>query len=89
MKLADSVDPIKVRDALYAQNVIEHPYLGTGRWGGAELFGVDHWLITPGYVGRVVEGKFTAVDRLDFYSWWEANKDLVVAEAEVVGFDLP
>lgn len=89
MKLADSVDPIKVRDALYAAEQIEHPYLGTGYWGGAELFGVDHWLITPGYVGQVVDGKFTAVDRLDFYSWWQANKDLVAAEAAAQGFDLP
>lgn len=89
MELADSVDPLKVRDALYAQDVIEHPYLGTGYWGGAELFGADHWLITPWYVGQVVEGKFTAVDMLDFYPWWEANKDLVSAEAEAQGLKQP
>jgi hypothetical protein len=38
---------------------------------------------------QVVEGKFTAVDRLDFYSWWQANKDLVAVEAAAQGFDLP
>jgi len=89
MELADSVDPVKVRDALFAEDLIDHPYLGTGHWGGAELFGADHWLITPWYVGQVVEGRFTAVDMLAFYPWWDANKDLVCAEAEAVGFELP
>ena len=40
------------------------------------------------YVGQVVEGKFTAVDIFDYYTWWEENKDLVAAEAEVCGFEL-
>ena len=87
MKLADSVDPVAVREALLATDPIEHPYLGEAYWGGAEMYGANNFLMAPWYVGEVVEGKPTAMELVPFYDWYEANKDVVFSEFEAAGHE--
>jgi len=85
MKEAGSVDPVKVWEAIYDVPVFEHPYLGEARWGGHEVYGCDHFLMTPWYVGNTTGGRFTAVDIYPFYEWYQENVDIIVEEHEAFG----
>lgn len=77
--LAGTADSQKVMEALYAQKELTHPVLGKAQWGGEELFGVNHHLLTaqPIY-GVDKSGAPTLVGVVDTVAWWNANKDTVL-----------
>jgi branched-chain amino acid transport system substrate-binding protein len=59
---AQSFDPDKVVAAIGKMKTIETIW-GKGRWGGQEIFGVNHVIIRPITLSRIVNGK---VEQLDF-----------------------
>ena len=61
---ANSFDPDKVVSAIESMSSIDTIY-GKGRWGGQELYGVNHVILRPITISRIVNGK---VEQLDFIS---------------------
>lgn len=59
---ANSLDPDKVVAAISSMKSINTLW-GKGTWGGKEFFGVDHAIIRPITISRIVNGK---VEQLDF-----------------------
>jgi branched-chain amino acid transport system substrate-binding protein len=59
---AQSLDPDKVVATIGKMKSIDTIW-GKGRWGGKEIFGVDHVIIRPFTLSRIVNGK---VEQLDF-----------------------
>jgi branched-chain amino acid transport system substrate-binding protein len=59
---AQSLDPDKVVAAIGKMKTIDTIW-GKGRWGGQEIFGVNHVIIRPVTLSRIVNGK---VEQLDF-----------------------
>ena len=59
---AQSLDPDKVVAAIENMKTIDTIW-GKGRWGGKEIFGVDHVIIRPVTLSRIANGK---VEQLDF-----------------------
>ena len=65
MEKANSLDPAKVRDVLETSefNVIE----GTqGRFGGKEIYGINHQLYRPVYMSIIEKGKVKNIAVLEF-----------------------
>ena len=59
---AGSLDPDAVVTAIGKMKTIDTIW-GKGRWGGKEYFGVDHCIVRPVTLSRIVDGK---VEQLDF-----------------------
>jgi branched-chain amino acid transport system substrate-binding protein len=59
---AQSLDPDKVVATIEKMKDIDTIW-GKGKWGGKEIFGVDHVIIRPVTLSRIVNGK---VEQLDF-----------------------
>ena len=53
---AQSFDTDKVVDAMETMKSIETPY-GQGRMGGKDIFGIDHVVIRPIPISRIMHGK--------------------------------
>ena len=79
IRLADSVDPKEVRDALLNADTVNHPLLGPSGWGGKEIYGTDNWLMTPFYIGEInAEGRVAVVDIISMTDWWDKWGDLAI-----------
>ncbi len=61
---ANSLDPDKVVAAIESMNGIDTIY-GKGRWGGQEFYGVNHVIIRPITISRIVNGKVQQLDFID------------------------
>ena len=59
---AESLDPDKIVATIEKMKSIDTIW-GKGRWGGQEIFGVNHVIIRPFTLSRIVNGK---VEQLDF-----------------------
>jgi hypothetical protein len=59
---AGSLDPDKIVATIEKMKSIDTIW-GKGRWGGQEIFGVNHVIIRPFTLSRIVNGK---VEQLDF-----------------------
>jgi branched-chain amino acid transport system substrate-binding protein len=59
---AQSLDPDKVVATIEKMKSVDTIW-GKGRWGGQEIFGVNHVIIRPFTLSRIVNGK---VEQLDF-----------------------
>ena len=75
---AKSVDPTTVMETLYSMPKIDHPISGPSVWGGMEIFGANHHLITPVPIYVEKDGGYAFDVRFNFGEWWEANKVAVV-----------
>jgi len=61
---ANSLDSDKVVAAIESMNSIDTIY-GKGRWGGQEFYGVNHVIIRPITISRIVNGKVQQLDFID------------------------
>ena len=59
---AQSLDPEAVTAAIGKMKTVNTIW-GKGKWGGKEYFGVDHCIVRPITMSRIVDGK---VEQLDF-----------------------
>ena len=57
MEKANSLDVTKVRDTLEGLNGTDTALFGKVKWGGKEVYGVDHQLELPFLIVEVVDGK--------------------------------
>ncbi len=74
-KAAPAMDPETVMNTLYAMETVDHPLFGPSKWGGAEVFGVNHYLYTPQPVYGVGADGTAVIDGVvDTFGWWEKNK---------------
>ncbi len=64
MQKADSLDPEKVRDEVQKMDGFDMPLFGPLKWGGLQIYGVDHQLELPFLVVEVHNGKITTRDVL-------------------------
>lgn len=77
IKLADSVDPVKISQALLSTKTIHHPALGDSQWAGSEFSGADNMLGTPILVGEAVDGKEVCIAKVSYSDWIQQHRDLV------------
>jgi branched-chain amino acid transport system substrate-binding protein len=47
IKMSPSIDSKIVMETLYAAKTVDHPIFGPSSWGGEEIFGANHHLLTP------------------------------------------
>ncbi|MEQ8650906.1 MAG: ABC transporter substrate-binding protein [Kiloniellales bacterium] len=71
---APSIDPTDVMNTLYEMKSIDHPIYGESHWGGKEIFGVDHHLLTPTPKYVVSDGGFKLSGVFDLSPWWTEHK---------------
>lgn len=57
IRRADSLDTSKVRDEIEKMEGWETPFLGPVKWTGKEKYGVEHQIVIPFYIMKVVDGK--------------------------------
>ena len=75
-----------VREALLAADVLDHPLFGPSTWGGAEIYGANHHLMTPLPIYSVDEdGLFFVSSVVDVAEWWDANKAYALPKLEAAG----
>lgn len=72
---AASADAKTVLESLYATEQVDHPIFGPSRWGGEDIYGANHHLLTPlpMYVTDA-EGQYKVDGVVDPAAWWEQNK---------------
>jgi len=74
--LAQEATGEAVMNALYNTPEIDHPTFGPSKWGGADVFGANHHLLTelPVY-GLGADGNFVLEGITNVSDWWEEHKD--------------
>ena len=75
MKLAGTIDSIKVLEALKAQKTSPHAF-GTGKWMGKDFAGIDNLLLSDWHWTEYKDGKNQIVFTLNVADWMEKNKDI-------------
>lgn len=85
-KESKSVTAKDVKDTLYALTEVDHPVFGKSAWGGVELFGVNHHLLTPMPIyGLTADGKPSLEGVMDVADWWSANAQTVLPALKAGG----
>jgi branched-chain amino acid transport system substrate-binding protein len=59
MKRADTLDTVAVRDELEKMEGWETPFYGPLNWTGQDVYGVNHQIVIPFYIMKVVDGEGT------------------------------
>jgi branched-chain amino acid transport system substrate-binding protein len=75
MKLAGSIDSIKILEALKAQKTSPHCF-GTGKWMGKEFAGIDNLLLSDWHWTEYKNGKNAIVYSMNVADWLEKNMDI-------------
>lgn len=57
IRRADSLDTTQIRDEIEKLEGWDTPFLGPLKWTGAEKYGVEHQIVIPFYIMKVVDGK--------------------------------
>jgi branched-chain amino acid transport system substrate-binding protein len=76
LKKAKTIDPTDVMNTLYGMKVVDHPVYGKSMWGGMEIFGANHHLLTGNPVLMVTQGTQKVVDMVDVGRMWAEHKDI-------------
>ncbi len=58
---------------------------GEARWWGRDLFGIDHALVGSWPVVQIQNGRARIVEIRSVLDWWDAHKDLLVAQMRARG----
>jgi len=75
IKMSPSIDAKVVMETMYAAESIDHPIFGPSGWGGEDIFGTPHHLLTPLPIyGVDAEGQLYVDAVVDTHKWWVANK---------------
>lgn len=85
-KAAKAMDAETVMNTLYGMETVDHPLFGPSKWGGAEIFGVNHHLYTPQPVYGVNADGSPVIDGVvSTFDWWERNKAVVLPVLQAGG----
>lgn len=72
IKMSPSIDSKVVMETLYAAKTLDHPIFGKSGWGGEEIYGAGHHLLTPLPIYNVnAEGKVVVDAVVDSAKWWQ------------------
>ncbi|MBN9549668.1 MAG: ABC transporter substrate-binding protein, partial [Alphaproteobacteria bacterium] len=83
---APSIDAAAVMDALYKMETVNHPVFGASKWGGQDIFGANHHLLTPLPIYNTdASGAFTVDGVVDPAAWWAANGAAALPKLEAGG----
>ena len=75
IKMSKSIDSKDVMETLYAAKTVDHPIFGPSGWGGEEIFGANHHLLTPLPIYNVdKDGKVVVDAVVDSAKWWADHK---------------
>jgi len=77
VETAGSTDPTVVMNTLYAMPEVDHPVFGKSGWGGEDIHGCSHWLITPVGVNKIIDGVETIVAMPSILDFLNKYSDLV------------
>jgi branched-chain amino acid transport system substrate-binding protein len=85
-KASPSVDPETTMKTLYAMNNIDHPIFGPSKWGGEEIFGANHHLLTPVPIyGANKDGSPVVDGIVPTADWWAKNKAVALPQLKAGG----
>ncbi|SIQ61722.1 amino acid/amide ABC transporter substrate-binding protein, HAAT family [Paracoccus thiocyanatus] len=70
-----SASPQDVMETLYGMGQIDHPIYGKSAWSGADIFGVNHHLLTPTPKYVIQDGGLALSGVVDDHDWWNQHKD--------------
>jgi len=86
IRAAEEPTGANVREALFSQETVDQPLFGVSAWGGADIYGADHHLLTPLPVYTTTEDGAVALHGVvDVATWWEENKAAALPELEAGG----
>ncbi len=86
IKMSPSIDSKVVMETLYAAETVDHPIFGPSGWGGNDIFGTDHHLLTPLPIYGVDDAGNLYVDAVvDAHKWWVENKAIALPILEAGG----
>lgn len=86
IKMSPSIDSKIVMETLYAADKIDHPIFGPSGWGGEEVYGSNHHLLTPLPIYNVNANGDAIVDAtIDTAKWWAENKAAALPKLEAGG----
>ena len=86
IKMSPSIDSKVVMETLYSAEVVDHPIFGPSRWGGEEIYGANHHLLTPLPIYNLgADGKLVLDGVVDHAAWWAANKDTALPKLDAGG----
>ncbi|MBL4928996.1 ABC transporter substrate-binding protein [Fuscibacter oryzae] len=70
-----TVAPEDVMNTLYGMTEIDHPIYGKSAWSGADIFGVNHHLLTPTPKYVIKDKGLSLSGVVNDYDWWAEHKD--------------
>ena len=74
IKMSPSIDPKVVMETLYAAKSIDHPIFGMSGWGGEEIYGANHHLLTPLPIYNLdSKGNLIVDGVVDSAKWWATH----------------
>jgi branched-chain amino acid transport system substrate-binding protein len=74
IKMSPSIDSKVVMETLYAAETVDHPIFGPSKWGGKEIYGANHHLLTPLPIYNLgADGNLVLDAVVDHAGWWEKN----------------
>ena len=86
IKMSPSIDSKTVMETLYAAAWIDHPIFGPSVWGGEEIYGANHHLLTPLPIYTVNANGDVVLDAvIDTAEWWAKNKDAALPKLKTGG----
>jgi branched-chain amino acid transport system substrate-binding protein len=84
--MAPSVDSVTVKETLYAAATVDHPIFGPSQWGGQEIYGANHHLLTPLPIYNVNANGDLVLDAVtDVAKWWATNKAVALPVLDAGG----
>ena len=86
IRMSPSIDSKVVMETLYAADVVDHPLFGPSKWGGEEIYGANHHLLTPLPIYNLgADGNVVLDHVVDYAAWWEKHKDVALPRIDAGG----
>ena len=86
IRMSPSIDSKVVMETLYAADVVDHPLFGPSKWGGEEIYGANHHLLTPLPIYNLGPDGNVVLDHVvDHAAWWAKNKDAALPRIDAGG----
>jgi branched-chain amino acid transport system substrate-binding protein len=71
IRMSPSIDSKVVMETLYAAESVDHPLFGPSKWGGEEIYGANHHLLTPLPIYNLgADGNVVLDHVVDHAAWW-------------------
>jgi branched-chain amino acid transport system substrate-binding protein len=86
IRMSPSIDSKVVMETLYAAESVDHPLFGPSKWGGEEIYGANHHLLTPLPIYNLgADGNVVLDHVVDHAAWWAKNMDVALPKIDAGG----